>query len=38
MTWAEEIDFARTVKEKNGKAGYALPARTSDNPVHQFLH
>lgn len=37
-TWAEEIEFAKIIKEKTGKAGYGLPAKTFDNTVHQFLH
>ncbi len=37
-TWAEEIEYARMIKEKTGKAGYGLPAKTFDNTMHQFLH
>lgn len=37
-TWAEEIEFAKIIKEKTGKAGYGLPAKTMDNTMHQFLH
>ncbi|MFD1797281.1 extracellular solute-binding protein [Paracoccus aurantiacus] len=37
-TWAEEIEFAKTIKEKTGKAGYGLSAKTFDNTMHQFLH
>ncbi|MGA0540416.1 ABC transporter substrate-binding protein [Neotabrizicola sp. VNH66] len=37
-TWAEEIEFAKIIKEKTGKAGYGLPAKTFDNTMHQFLH
>ncbi|HMQ41738.1 MAG TPA: extracellular solute-binding protein [Paracoccus sp. (in: a-proteobacteria)] len=37
-TWAEEIEYAKTIKEKTGKAGYGLPAKTFDNTMHQFLH
>ncbi|SHM34737.1 ABC transporter substrate-binding protein [Roseibium suaedae] len=37
-TWAEEIEFAKIIKEKTGIAGYGLPAKTFDNTMHQFLH
>lgn len=37
-TWAEEIEMAKTIKEKTGMAGYGLPAKTFDNTMHQFLH
>jgi multiple sugar transport system substrate-binding protein len=37
-TWAEEIEFAKVIKEKTGKAGYGLSAKTMDNTMHQFLH
>ncbi|MBD9651175.1 ABC transporter substrate-binding protein [Ensifer sp. ENS09] len=37
-TWAEEIEFAKTIKEKTGVAGYGLPAKTFDNTMHQFMH
>ncbi|KAB0679995.1 ABC transporter substrate-binding protein [Aureimonas leprariae] len=37
-TWAEEIAFAKQIKEKTGIAGYGLPAKTFDNTMHQFLH
>ena len=37
-TWAEEIEFAKTIKEKTGIAGYGLPAKTFDNTMHQFMH
>lgn len=37
-TWAEEIEYAKIIKEKTGKAGYGLPAKTFDNTMHQFLH
>ena len=37
-TWAEEIEYAKTIKEKTGKAGYGLSAKTFDNTMHQFLH
>ncbi|MFE3837433.1 ABC transporter substrate-binding protein [Pseudogemmobacter sonorensis] len=37
-TWAETIEFAKTIKEKTGTAGYGLPAKTFDNTMHQFLH
>ncbi|KSV80326.1 ABC transporter substrate-binding protein [Sinorhizobium sp. Sb3] len=37
-TWAEEIEFAKAIKEKTGIAGYGLPAKTFDNTMHQFMH
>jgi multiple sugar transport system substrate-binding protein len=37
-TWAEEIEFAKTIKEKTGIPGYGLVAKTFDNTMHQFLH
>ncbi len=37
-TWAEEIEFAKAIKEKTGVAGYGLPAKTFDNTMHQFMH
>lgn len=37
-TWAEEIEFAKQIKEKTGIAGYGLPAKTFDNTMHQFMH
>ncbi|WP_112809557.1 ABC transporter substrate-binding protein [Ensifer sp.] len=37
-TWAEEIEFAKAIKEKTGLAGYGLPAKTFDNTMHQFMH
>lgn len=37
-TWAEEIEYARAITEKTGKAGYGLSAKTFDNTMHQFLH
>ncbi|MGN7292814.1 ABC transporter substrate-binding protein [Rhizobium sp. SAFR-030] len=37
-TWAEEVAFAKQIKEKTGIAGYGLPAKTFDNTMHQFLH
>ena len=37
-TWAEEIAFAKQIKEKTGTAGYGLPAKTFDNTMHQFMH
>ncbi|MDW9372041.1 extracellular solute-binding protein [Sinorhizobium meliloti] len=36
--WAEEIAFAKQIKEKTGIAGYGLPAKTFDNTMHQFMH
>ncbi|MEO8530025.1 MAG: extracellular solute-binding protein [Deltaproteobacteria bacterium] len=37
-TWAEEIEYAKIIKEKTGIAGYGLSAKTFDNTMHQFLH
>jgi multiple sugar transport system substrate-binding protein len=37
-TWAEEIDYAKQIKEKTGKAGFGVVAKTFDNTMHQFLH
>lgn len=37
-TWAEEIEYAKIIKEKTGKGGYGLSAKTFDNTMHQFLH
>ena len=37
-TWAEAIEYAKIIKEKTGKAGYGLPAKTFDNTMHQFMH
>ncbi|WP_159950276.1 extracellular solute-binding protein [Rhizobium sp. 18065] len=37
-TWAEEVAFAKQIKEKTGTAGYGLPAKTFDNTMHQFMH
>ncbi len=37
-TWAEEIAYAKQIKEKTGIAGYGLPAKTFDNTMHQFMH
>jgi multiple sugar transport system substrate-binding protein len=37
-TWAEEIAFAKQIKEKTGIPGYGLPAKTFDNTMHQFMH
>ena len=37
-TWADEIAFAKQIKEKTGIAGYGLPAKTFDNTMHQFMH
>ncbi len=37
-TWAEEIEYAKAIKEKTGIAGYGLPAKTFDNTMHQFMH
>jgi multiple sugar transport system substrate-binding protein len=37
-TWAEELEMAKTVKEKTGVPGFGLSAKTFDNTMHQFLH
>lgn len=37
-TWAEEIEFAKTITEKTGIPGYGLVAKTFDNTMHQFMH
>jgi multiple sugar transport system substrate-binding protein len=37
-TWAEEIAFAKQIKEKTGIPGFGLVAKTFDNTMHQFLH
>lgn len=37
-TWAEEIEMAKTIKEKTGIPGFGLSAKTFDNTMHQFLH
>lgn len=37
-TWEETIAFAKQITENTDKAGYALPAKTFDNTMHQFLH
>lgn len=37
-TWAEELEYARTIKEKTGIAGFGVVAKTFDNTMHQFLH
>lgn len=37
-TWAEEIEFAKTIKEKTGIPGFGLSAKTFDNTMHQFMH
>lgn len=37
-TWADEIEFAKAIKEKTGVAGYGLSAKSFDNTMHQFLH
>lgn len=37
-TFAEEIDFAKTIKEKTGVAGFGVVAKTFDNTMHQWLH
>ncbi len=38
VTWAEEIEYSKVIKEKTGIPGYGLPAKTFDNTMHQFLH
>jgi multiple sugar transport system substrate-binding protein len=37
-TFAEEIAFAKQIKEKAGAAGFGVVAKTFDNTMHQFLH
>ncbi len=37
-TWAEEIAFAKQIKEKTGIPGFGMSAKTFDNTMHQFLH
>lgn len=37
-TWAEEIEYARIIKEKTGIPGFGLSAKSFDNTMHQFLH
>lgn len=37
-TWAEEIEMAKTIKEKTGVPGFGLSAKTFDNTMHQFMH
>jgi multiple sugar transport system substrate-binding protein len=37
-TWAEELEYAKTIKEKTGIAGFGVVAKTFDNTMHQFLH
>ncbi len=37
-TWAEEIEYAKTIKEKTGIPGFGVVAKTFDNTMHQFLH
>lgn len=37
-TWAEEIAFAKQIKENTGVPGFGLVAKTFDNTMHQFLH
>ena len=37
-TWAEEIAFAKQIKEKTGTAGLRRAAKTFDNTMHQFMH
>ncbi len=37
-TWAEEIADAKAIKEKTGKAGFGVVAKTFDNTMHQLLH
>jgi multiple sugar transport system substrate-binding protein len=37
-TWAEEIEFAKVIKEKTGIPGFGLSAKTFDNTMHQFMH
>ena len=37
-TWADELAAAKAIKEKTGKAGFGVVAKTFDNTMHQFLH
>ena len=37
-TWADEIADAKAIKEKTGKAGFGVVAKTFDNTMHQLLH
>jgi multiple sugar transport system substrate-binding protein len=37
-TFAEEVEYAKTIKEKTGIAGFGVVAKTFDNTMHQFLH
>jgi multiple sugar transport system substrate-binding protein len=37
-TFAEEVAFAKQIKEKTNIAGFGVVAKTFDNTMHQFLH
>lgn len=37
-TWEEELQMAKTIKEKTGIPGFGVVAKTFDNTMHQFLH
>ncbi|MGO8147942.1 hypothetical protein AB9F42_34625, partial [Rhizobium leguminosarum] len=34
----EEIEMAKTIKEKTGIPGFGLSAKTFDKTMHQFMH
>ncbi|AWI60776.1 ABC transporter substrate-binding protein [Sinorhizobium fredii] len=38
QTWAEELEYAKIIKEKTGTPGFGVVAKTFDNTMHQFLH
>jgi multiple sugar transport system substrate-binding protein len=38
VTWAEELEYAKAIKEKTGTAGFGVVAKTFDNTMHQFMH
>ncbi|WP_244621865.1 ABC transporter substrate-binding protein [Neomesorhizobium albiziae] len=38
LTFAEEIAYAKQIKEKTGIAGFGVVAKDYDNTMHQFLH
>ena len=37
-TWADELAYAKQIKEKAGVAGFGVVAKSFDNTMHQFLH
>ncbi|MET3927066.1 extracellular solute-binding protein [Devosia sp. 2618] len=37
-TWAEQQEYAKTIKEKTDADGFGLVAKTFDGTVHWFLH